>query len=54
MRPSTADLDALTALIDAGTVKVDVAEVFELADAAAAHEASQTGHVRGKVVVRVD
>ena len=33
--------------------KVEVAEVFELADAAAAHEASQTGHVRGKVVVRV-
>lgn len=54
VRPSTADLDALAALIDAGTVKVDVAEVFELADAAAAHEASQTGHVRGKVVVRVD
>ena len=53
VRPDTADLDALTALLDAGTVKVDVAEVFELADAAAAHEASQTGHVRGKVVVRV-
>ena len=33
---------------------VDVAEVFELADAAAAHRASETGHVRGKVVVRVD
>jgi NADPH2:quinone reductase len=53
VRPSTEDLDALTALIEAGTVTVDVAEVFELADAAAAHEASQTGHVRGKVVVRV-
>jgi NADPH2:quinone reductase len=53
VRPSTADLDALTALIDAGTVKVDVAEVFELADAAAAHDASATGHVRGKIVVRV-
>ena len=53
VRPSTEDLDALTDLIEAGTVTVDVAEVFELADAAAAHEASQTGHVRGKVVVRV-
>ncbi|MEZ0446454.1 NADP-dependent oxidoreductase [Cellulomonas sp. ICMP 17802] len=53
VRPSTEDLEALTALIEAGTVRVDVAEVFELADAAAAHEASQTGHVRGKVVVRV-
>lgn len=53
VRPSTEDLEALTALIEAGTVSVDVTEVFELADAAAAHEASQTGHVRGKVVVRV-
>ncbi len=52
-RPSAEDLDALTALLDAGTVTVDVAEVFELADAAAAHRASETGHVRGKVVVRI-
>jgi NADPH:quinone reductase-like Zn-dependent oxidoreductase len=53
VRPSSSDLDALTGLIDAGAVRVDVAQVFDLADAAAAHEASQTGHVRGKVVVRV-
>ncbi len=53
VRPSTADLDALTALIEAGQVRVDVAQVFDLADAAAAHEASQSQHVRGKVVVRV-
>ncbi len=53
VRPSTADLDALSALADAGRLRVDVAEVFDLADAAAAHEASASGHVRGKVVVRV-
>lgn len=53
VRPSTADLDALTALIDAGDVKVDVAQVFDLADAAAAHDLVAGGHVRGKVVVRV-
>jgi NADPH:quinone reductase-like Zn-dependent oxidoreductase len=53
VRPNSSDLDALTGLIDAGAVRVDVAQVFDLADAAAAHEASQTGHVRGKVVVRV-
>ncbi|WP_029288589.1 NADP-dependent oxidoreductase [Cellulomonas sp. HZM] len=53
VRPSSSDLDALTGLIEAGKVKVDVAQVFELEDAAAAHEASQGGHVRGKVVVRV-
>ncbi|GCE76623.1 NADP-dependent oxidoreductase [Cellulomonas biazotea] len=53
VRPDTADLEALGALIDGGQVKVEVAEVFDLADAAAAHEASASGHVRGKVVVRV-
>jgi len=53
VRPSSSDLDALTALVDAGKVKVDVAQVFDLADTAAAHEASQTLHVRGKVVVRI-
>jgi NADPH2:quinone reductase len=53
VRPSTEDLTALGELIDAGTVKVEVAQVFDLADAAAAHELSQTRHVRGKVVVRI-
>ncbi|WP_454858864.1 NADP-dependent oxidoreductase [Promicromonospora soli] len=53
VRPSTADLDALTALFDAGKLTVELAEVFDLADAAAAHRASETGHTRGKVVVRI-
>ncbi|MFC0643944.1 NADP-dependent oxidoreductase [Cellulomonas phragmiteti] len=53
VRPSTADLDALTRLIDDGAVKVDVAQVFDLADTAAAHDLVAEGHVRGKVVVRV-
>ncbi|MBT0993575.1 NADP-dependent oxidoreductase [Cellulomonas sp. DKR-3] len=53
VRPSASDLAELATVIDSGRVTVDVAQVFDLADAAAAHEASQTGHVRGKVVVRV-
>lgn len=53
VRPDSADLAALGALIDDGKVRVEVAHVFDLADAAAAHEASASGHVRGKVVVRV-
>ncbi|GEA82149.1 NADP-dependent oxidoreductase [Cellulomonas uda] len=53
VRPDSADLAALGALIDDGKVGVEVAQVFDLADAAAAHEASASGHVRGKVVVRV-
>ncbi|WP_028049598.1 NADP-dependent oxidoreductase [Cellulomonas sp. URHD0024] len=53
VRPSTQDLEALAALADDGRLKVEIAQVFELADTAAAHEASATGHVRGKVVVRI-
>lgn len=53
VRPSADDLHALGALIDEGQVRVEVAQVFELADTAAAHDASQTRHVRGKVVVRI-
>ncbi|MBD8059270.1 NADP-dependent oxidoreductase [Cellulomonas sp. JH27-2] len=53
VRPSSADLDSLTALVESGDLVVDVAEVFDLADASAAHDASAGGHVRGKVVVRV-
>lgn len=53
VRPSVADLDALTALFDDGRLSVEIAEVFDLADAADAHRANETGHTRGKVVVRV-
>ncbi|GII98192.1 NADPH2:quinone reductase [Sediminihabitans luteus] len=53
VRPSSEDLTALGTLIDDGKVAVHVAEVFDLADAARAQELSATGHVRGKVVVRV-
>jgi len=53
VRPSTTDLDALARLVDDGAVKVDVAQVLDLADAAAAHDLVAEGHVRGKVVVRV-
>ncbi|MCK0117726.1 NADP-dependent oxidoreductase [Isoptericola sp. S6320L] len=53
VRPSTSDLDDLAAMFDAGTLRVEVAETYELADAPAAHRASEGGHVRGKIVVRV-
>ncbi|PUB24544.1 NADPH2:quinone reductase [Promicromonospora sp. AC04] len=53
VRPSVAGLDALTALFDAGKLSVEIAQVFDLADAADAHRANESGHTRGKVVVRV-
>lgn len=53
VRPDAADLAELARLGDAGELRPEVAEVFDLADTAAAHELSASGHVRGKVVVRV-
>jgi NADPH:quinone reductase-like Zn-dependent oxidoreductase len=53
VRPSTADLEALGALFDEGVLRVEVAQTFDLADAADAHRASESGHGRGKVVVTV-
>ncbi len=54
LRPDTAGLAELAELIDAGRLYVEVAEVFELADAAEAYRALETGHVRGKIMVRVE
>ncbi len=53
VRPDAADLAHLTDLIDAGKLRVEVAHVFELADAADAYRALEGGHIRGKVVVRI-
>lgn len=48
-----AHLEALARLLDAGTVRVPLAEVFPLAEAARAQQRSQAGHVRGKLVLSV-
>jgi NADPH:quinone reductase-like Zn-dependent oxidoreductase len=41
-------------LIEAGKFSLPIAQTFPLDQIAKAHEASQTGHVRGKLVVLVD
>lgn len=53
VHPDSAQLRQIAALIDAGDVKPMVTEVFPLSQAARAHELSQTGHVRGKIVLKV-
>ena len=51
--PNAKELAEIGALIDAGKVKPVVSEVVPLAEARRAHELSQTGHTRGKIVLRV-
>lgn len=51
--PDATALAVITRLIDSGDVRVYVDQVFGLADAAKAHDALETGHTRGKVVLRI-
>jgi NADPH:quinone reductase-like Zn-dependent oxidoreductase len=40
-------------LADSGKVHPEIAAVFPLRDAAEAHRMSETGHIRGKIVLQV-
>ena len=51
--PDGATLAVISRLIESGDVRVYVDQVFDLADAAAAHHAIETGHTRGKIVLSV-
>ena len=50
-RPNPAQLSELGALVAAGTLHVEIAATFPLADVAQAHELSEGGHVRGKLIL---
>lgn len=53
VRPDREQLAQLTALTEAGRLRVPVAAVVDLAETARAFELSQQGHTRGKIVIRV-
>jgi NADPH:quinone reductase-like Zn-dependent oxidoreductase len=53
VRPQADDLAELARRVDAGQVRIEVQEALPLTAAAQAHELSQTGHVRGKIVLEV-
>ncbi|MBW8875296.1 MAG: NAD(P)-dependent alcohol dehydrogenase [Acidobacteria bacterium] len=48
------DLAVLARMADQGKLRPHLAEVYPLERIAAAHDHSESGHVRGKVVVRID
>ncbi|MDP3207832.1 MAG: NADP-dependent oxidoreductase [Rhodoglobus sp.] len=48
-----ATLDVISRLLESGDVRVYVDQVFELDQVAAAHAALETGHTRGKIVLKV-
>ncbi|MEV4689333.1 NADP-dependent oxidoreductase [Microbacterium sp. LWH3-1.2] len=51
--PDGGALATIGRLLDSGSVQVYIDQVFDLAEAPAAHRAIETGHTRGKVVLRV-
>lgn len=54
VRPDSAQLSELVALVADGSLKVEIAHELPLDEAAKAHRLSEEGHVRGKIVLRVD
>lgn len=51
--PDAATLAIVSRLLESGDVQVYVDQVFDLGEAASAHEALETGHTRGKIVLKV-
>lgn len=51
VRPSGAQLGRVAELIEEDTLRVEIAETLPLEEAARAHERSEGGHVRGKIVL---
>jgi NADPH:quinone reductase-like Zn-dependent oxidoreductase len=52
-RPDGNELRQIAKLIDGGVLRQVVSTILPLRDAPKAHELSQTGHVRGKIVLKV-
>ncbi|PRY27121.1 NADP-dependent oxidoreductase [Pseudosporangium ferrugineum] len=54
VEPDGVSLMSIAALIDNGIVTTEIEDVFDLADAAAAHERGERGRTRGKLILRVE
>ncbi len=53
VQPNAAELTELAKLVESGKLKPLIETVLPLPEARHAHELSQTGHTRGKIVLRV-
>jgi hypothetical protein len=51
--PSSSQLSGIAKLVDAGKLKAVVETVLSLSDARRAHELNETGHARGKILLKV-
>ncbi len=53
VKPRGGDLDKITALVEAGKIRPIIERVFPLEQVAEAHRLSESGHARGKIVLKV-
>lgn len=53
MSPSSEQLARIAELVAAGEVRVEISEVLPLTEVQQAHELSESGHARGKIVLTV-
>ncbi len=53
VEPDHAGLEGLAALVDAGTLRVEIDTVFPLEDAAKSHALGERSRTRGKIVLTV-
>ncbi|MGZ4888442.1 MAG: NADP-dependent oxidoreductase [Candidatus Angelobacter sp.] len=53
VKPRGGELEKISTLIEAGKIRPVVEKVFALEKIAEAHRASETGHVRGKLAIKV-
>lgn len=53
MQPSTDLLERFAHLIDAGELRTSLSTIFPLSDANKAHELSQSGHGRGRIILHI-
>jgi NADPH:quinone reductase-like Zn-dependent oxidoreductase len=53
MSPSSEQLARIAELVAAGEVRVEIAEVLPLSEVRRAHELSESGHTRGKLILKV-
>lgn len=53
VQPDSVELEELSKLVDSGKIKPYVETVLPLTEAKRAHEMSQTGHTRGKIVLTI-
>ena len=51
MSPSSEQLARIAELVAAGDVRVELAEVLPLTEVQRAHELSESGHARGKIIL---